>query len=102
VLVLAAGGLGNKEIATKLGLSLPTVKAHLVNIFNKAGVGSRTEAVLHALRRGWIQMEGARAIAPGADDHCHHPDNLDPTDTASSVLMADGAGAEAARNHFGE
>jgi DNA-binding NarL/FixJ family response regulator len=58
VLSLAASGLSNKEIATELGLSLPTVKAHLVNTFNKTGVGSRTEAVLQALRRGWIQMEG--------------------------------------------
>lgn len=56
VLELAAAGLSNKEIAADLGLSLPTVKAHMVNIFNKAGVGSRTEAVLQALRRGWIQM----------------------------------------------
>ena len=57
VLKLAAGGLGNKEIASALGLSLPTVKAHFVNIFNKMSVGSRTEAVLHALRKGWISME---------------------------------------------
>lgn len=56
VLSLAANGLSNKEIATELSLSLPTVKAHMVNIFNKTGVGSRTEAVLQALRRGWIQM----------------------------------------------
>ena len=57
MLKLAAGGLGNKEIASALGLSLPTVKAHFVNIFNKMSVGSRTEAVLHALRKGWISME---------------------------------------------
>jgi len=57
VLRLAAAGLGNKEIAHELELSLPTIKAHLVNVFNKMGVGSRTEAVLHALRRGWIHME---------------------------------------------
>ena len=93
VLALAAGGLSNKEIATKLGLSLPTVKAHLVNIFNKAGVGSRTEAVLHALRRGWIQMEGSTPIAPGADDHCHHPDNVVGANTGSLAN---------AGSHFGE
>jgi DNA-binding NarL/FixJ family response regulator len=57
VLGLAARGLGNKEIAVSLVLGLPTVKAHLVNIFNKMGVGSRTEAVLQALRRGWIYIE---------------------------------------------
>lgn len=57
VLVLAATGVGNKEIAEQLTLSVPTVKAHLVHIFNKMGVGSRTEAVLQALRRGWIELD---------------------------------------------
>ncbi|MDO8615002.1 MAG: response regulator transcription factor [Dehalococcoidia bacterium] len=64
VLGLAASGLSNKEIATELALSLPTVKAHLVNIFNKTGVGSRTEAVLQALRKGWIRMEDVTPRAP--------------------------------------
>ena len=57
ILKLAARGLGNKEIATKLSLSVPTIKAHLVNIFNKMGVGSRTEAVLQALRKGWVELD---------------------------------------------
>jgi len=61
VLRLAAAGHGNKEIARELDLSLPTVKAHLVNIFNKMGVGSRTEAVLKALRHGWINIEDISA-----------------------------------------
>jgi len=57
VLRLAARGLSNKEIAAHMALTLPTVKAHLVNLFNKISVGSRTEAVLHALREGWIQLD---------------------------------------------
>lgn len=57
VLTLAATGLGNKEIAKRLGLSMPTVKAHLVNIFNKMDVGSRTEAVLQALKTGWLNID---------------------------------------------
>ncbi|MHB0868488.1 MAG: response regulator [Chloroflexota bacterium] len=57
VLRLAARGLGNKGIAKRLSLSVPTVKAHLVNIFNKMGVGSRTEAVLQAVRKGWVELE---------------------------------------------
>lgn len=61
VLELAATGLGNKEIADQLAVSVPTVKAHLVNIFNKMAVGSRTEAVLEALRRGWVKLD---TIAP--------------------------------------
>ncbi|MBI2846784.1 MAG: response regulator transcription factor [Chloroflexi bacterium] len=62
ILKLAARGMGNKEIAMELGISVPTVKAHLVNIFNRMGVGSRTEAVLQALRKGWVKMD---TIAPG-------------------------------------
>ena len=57
VLHCAAKGLSNKEIAGQLVLSVPTVKAHLVNIFNKMGVGSRTEAVMQALNQGWMEMD---------------------------------------------
>ncbi|MHB1006778.1 MAG: response regulator [Chloroflexota bacterium] len=57
ILNLAAKGMGNKEIAKQLVLSVPTIKAHLVNIFNKMGVGSRTEAVLQAVRKGWVALD---------------------------------------------
>ncbi len=57
VLQLAAKGHSNKGIAKELFLSVPTVKAHFVNIFNKLGVGSRTEAVLSGLRMGWLVLE---------------------------------------------
>ena len=57
VLQLAAKGHGNKQIAGELGLSVPTVKSHLVNIFNKLGVASRTEAVLYGLKRGWFDLQ---------------------------------------------
>lgn len=56
VLQLAAQGKSNKEIAQQLYLAMPTVKAHLVNIFNKMGVASRTEAVLLGLKKGWVQL----------------------------------------------
>jgi NarL family two-component system response regulator LiaR len=57
VLRLASRGISNKDIAKELVLSVRTVQAHLSNIFNKLGVGSRTEAVLYALRRGWLSLE---------------------------------------------
>src|SRR5437588_3793421 len=57
VLRLAARGLPNKEIATRLGLSVRTVHSHLANIFLKMQVGSRTEAVLLALRQGMISLQ---------------------------------------------
>jgi NarL family two-component system response regulator LiaR len=57
VLKLAAKGMSNKEIAAELNLSVRTVQSHLGNIFDKLGVSSRTEAVLHALKEGWISLE---------------------------------------------
>jgi DNA-binding NarL/FixJ family response regulator len=54
VLGLAAEGLTNKEIAYRLGLSERTVQFHVNSIFNKTGTSSRTEAVAHALRQGWL------------------------------------------------
>jgi DNA-binding NarL/FixJ family response regulator len=57
VLREAARGLANKEIARRLGVSVRTVHTHLGNIFGKLQVGSRTEAVLQALRRGCVRLE---------------------------------------------
>ena len=57
VLRLAARGLANKEIARRMGLSIRTVHSHLANIFTKMHVGSRTEAVLLALREGIISLQ---------------------------------------------
>jgi DNA-binding NarL/FixJ family response regulator len=57
VLKMAAKGMSNKEIAEELFLSVHTVEAHLRNIFNTLGVGSRIEAVIHALRKGWFNLE---------------------------------------------
>jgi len=57
VLKLAAKGLGNRNIAGYLGLAEGTVKGYFVNIFGKMRVGSRTEAVLEAIRHGWISAE---------------------------------------------
>lgn len=57
VLRLAARGLPNKEIARRMSLSIRTVHSHLANIFTKMHVGSRTEAVLLALRQGMISLQ---------------------------------------------
>jgi DNA-binding NarL/FixJ family response regulator len=57
VLQLATQGLTNNEIALRLYVSVRTVEAHLTHIYNKLGVKSRTEAVVHAMQRGWVRSE---------------------------------------------
>jgi NarL family two-component system response regulator LiaR len=64
VLRLAATGMSNKEIAEKLSVTVRTVKAHLSNIFAKMNVASRTEAILMAVREGWLDLDYSTA---GAD-----------------------------------
>lgn len=57
VLKLAAKGMTNREIAQELVLSVRTVQVHLSNVFGKLGVGSRTEAVVKGLRKGWLTLK---------------------------------------------
>ncbi len=55
VVQLVAEGLSNREISQRLFLSQATVKSHLVHIFTKLGVDSRTAAVASATSRGLIR-----------------------------------------------
>ncbi len=57
VLKMAAIGMSNNDIAGELHLSVRTIESHLGSIFNKLGVGSRTEAVIEAMRKGWFTLE---------------------------------------------
>ena len=54
ILQLVGKGLSNKQIGKQLFISDRTVQAHLSNIFSKLGVSSRTEAVMYAVRKGWV------------------------------------------------
>lgn len=56
VLQMVAGGLGNKEIASKLAISEHTVKFHVASILGKLGAASRTEAVSLGIRRGLVLL----------------------------------------------
>ena len=56
VLEMLAEGFGNKEIASRLGISDHTVKFHIASIFTKLDASTRTEAVTVGIRRGLIML----------------------------------------------
>lgn len=68
VLKLAGKGMTNREIAEALTISTRTVQVHLSNVFAKLGVGSRTEAVVCALRKGWFTLDGTETPGPADDE----------------------------------
>lgn len=55
VLTLVADGASNREVARKIFVSEATVKSHLVHIFDKLGVDSRTAAVGRARDLGLLR-----------------------------------------------
>ena len=54
VVRLIAGGLTNREIADRLGISPRTIDAHLRSIYGKIGVSSRSAATLYACDHGLV------------------------------------------------
>ncbi len=56
ILLLAARGLSNRQIAARVHLTEGTVKRHLSNSYHKMGVGSRGEAARKALQQDWITV----------------------------------------------
>jgi DNA-binding NarL/FixJ family response regulator len=57
VLSLAAKGLSNKEIGSRLGVTEATVKSYFVDVFQKLNVRSRTEAIFVALKSGLLTLD---------------------------------------------
>ena len=57
ILLLAARGMSNRQIAFTLRVAEATIKRHLANTYEKMGVGSRGEAARKALTEGWITIE---------------------------------------------
>jgi NarL family two-component system response regulator YdfI len=55
VLKAVASGERSKEVASHLGISERTVKAHLASIYNKFGVDSRAAAIAVAAQKGLLQ-----------------------------------------------
>src|SRR5262249_59930594 len=56
VVAMMARGKSNKEIARLLTISDQTVKNHISSILRKLEVNDRTQAVVYAMRRGWISV----------------------------------------------
>ena len=64
ILRLVAGGYSNKEIATRMGMSLRGVKAVLTVIYMKLGASSRTEATAVALSSGILSLDDLKRSTP--------------------------------------
>ncbi|MCM3610444.1 response regulator transcription factor [Planococcus sp. MERTA32b] len=56
VLQLLADGLSNKALGEALDISIKTVKNHVSTILRKMGLKDRTQAVVHALKNGWVEL----------------------------------------------
>jgi DNA-binding NarL/FixJ family response regulator len=65
ILDCVARGYSNKEIAQALNISDQTVKNHITSILRKLAVNDRTQAVIYALRHGWIKLEDTKDSLPG-------------------------------------
>ena len=57
VVRLLVDGLGNLEIAGRLGVSRRTVHAHLSNSMAKTGTRTRTQLAVYVLRAGLVPLE---------------------------------------------
>jgi two-component system, NarL family, response regulator LiaR len=56
ILRLIGKGLSNKEIAKELNIGEKTVRTHVSNLLAKLNVNSRTQAALHAVRVGLVDL----------------------------------------------
>jgi DNA-binding NarL/FixJ family response regulator len=71
ILELAAEGMTNFQIGREIGLSEHTVKGSISSMLNRLRLRHRTEAVVHALRSGWIsppRADYAASADPAPDD----------------------------------
>lgn len=63
VLVLVEQGIPNKEIASRLGIAVSTVKNHLHAIFEKFDVTERRQAVRRGIAMGLLTCQARDAVA---------------------------------------
>jgi len=57
ILKLVSEGKTNAAIGYELGISAQTVKNHVTSILRKLAVNDRTQAVVMALKRGWLSID---------------------------------------------
>ncbi len=58
VLARLAQGESNREIGERLGVAESTVRTFVLSLFGKLGVEDRTSAVVTALKRGLLHLDG--------------------------------------------
>ena len=58
ILGYVANGYANKRIAVILEISEQTIKNHLTSILRKLDANDRTQAVVLAVRKGWLNLDG--------------------------------------------
>jgi DNA-binding NarL/FixJ family response regulator len=80
ILRKVSDGMTNAEIGYALGISAQTVKNHVTSILRKLAVNDRTQAVVTALKRGWLSI-----------------DDTNPTGGRNGVGAAAGAGMDQVR-----
>jgi two-component system response regulator DegU len=87
ILGLVADGLRNRQIATRLDVSLQTVKNHLSTVLHKLGVRNRTRAVTYAVRQGWLPY----ARVPGRTASSATSGHPDGSSTRDRQLIESGS-----------
>ncbi len=62
ILRKVSDGMTNAEIGYALGISAQTVKNHVTSILRKLAVNDRTQAVVTALKRGWLSIDDSPPV----------------------------------------
>ncbi len=62
LVLIAEGGMSNADIARSLHISQATVKSHINNLFAKAGLRDRAQAVRYAYMRGGLVRPPGRSF----------------------------------------